>query len=206
VAAPQQPPRGQTPRKEDKGGKRQQQQQPLQDDLAEAERPAREAHRVLYELPDPMRAAEWDVDNMCFFCGGGHRATVCPNFLDRASGGLHEVAKSRRRVNEFLRTFKPLKTQVHERRLVQQHGQGQAQQQGQGHQGQVQAQPQLRLSLRLRGSSRSKAEEEAAAVADTEVVATVTAEAEAERESSSKEEMVRVAVVEHVDGETRTLC
>jgi hypothetical protein len=63
-----------------------------------------------------------------------------------------------------------------------------------------------RLSLRLRGSSRSKAEEEAEAVADTEVVATVTAEAEAERESSSKEEMARVAVVERVDGETRTLC
>jgi hypothetical protein len=38
------------------------------------------------------------------------------------------------------------------------------------------------------------------------VAATVTAEAEAERESSSKEEMVRVAVVERVDGETRTLC
>jgi hypothetical protein len=63
-----------------------------------------------------------------------------------------------------------------------------------------------RLSPKLRGSSRSKAEEEAAAVVDTEVVATVTAEAEAERESSSKEEMARVAVVEHVDGETRTLC
>jgi hypothetical protein len=113
-------------------GQEQQQQQPLQDDLTGAERPAREAHRTRYELPDPMQAAEWDVDNLCFFCGGGHRATMCPNFLDRASGGLHEVARSRRRVNEFLRTFKPLKAQVHERRLVQQHGQGQPQATGSG--------------------------------------------------------------------------
>jgi hypothetical protein len=66
--------------------------------------------------------------------------------------------------------------------------------------------PRLKISLKHRGSNRSKGEEEAAAVVGTEVAATVTAEAEAERESISTEEMARVAVVEHVDGETRTLC
>jgi hypothetical protein len=132
---------------------------------------------------------------------------MCSNFLDRASRGLHEVAKSRRRVNEFLRTFKPLKAQVHERRLVQQHGQVTSpRNKAKGTRVRLRLSLRLKLSLKLRGSNRSKGEEEAAAVVDTEVAATVTAEPEAERESSSTEEKVRVVVVERVDGETRTLC